>query len=49
MKIKKIRSILYGSAKLLGDINAVQKKKVVRRVGVRLVGKLFGRIMGWIF
>ncbi len=38
-----IRSLLYSLAKLLGDINAVQKGKVGRRIGRRLAGKAAGR------
>ena len=49
MKINKIRSGLYKSAKILGDVNAVKKGKIGRRIGVRVVGKIFGRIMGKIF
>ncbi|MBI4299254.1 MAG: hypothetical protein HY666_05800 [Chloroflexi bacterium] len=37
------RSFLYKLAKLLGDVNAVQKGKVGRRIGRRLAGKATGR------
>jgi hypothetical protein len=37
------RSLLYALARLLGDANAVQKGKVGRRIGRRLVGKATGR------
>ena len=33
MKINMLRSLLYFTAKILGDINAVLKGKIVRRVG----------------
>ena len=49
MKINKIRSGLYEYAKILGDANAVQKNKISRRIGIRIVGKLFGRILGKLF
>lgn len=49
MKINKFRSKLYKTAKVLGDVNAVQKGKVTRRIGVRVVGKMFGQLMRKIF
>ena len=39
------RSMLYQLAKLLGDINAVSKGKVGRRVARRAAGKAVGRGM----
>lgn len=39
MKINKARGILYFAAKILGDINAIQKGKVGKRVVRRIVGK----------
>jgi hypothetical protein len=43
MSINKTRGILYTLAKLLGDVNAVQKGKVGRRIGRRAAGKATGR------
>lgn len=43
--ISKIRSALYSSAKLLGDINAVQKGKVGQRIKNRIIGKLTSRLI----
>ncbi len=43
MSINKTRGFLYWLARLLGDVNAVKKGKVGRRVGRRLTGKLTGR------
>ncbi len=37
------RSILYLLARLLGDVNAVNKGKVGRRIARRGVGKITGR------
>ncbi len=52
MSIGKIRSILYKSAKYLGDINAVKRavKKsdftpIVKRIIRRIYGKITGRGM----
>jgi hypothetical protein len=43
MKINPIRSILYLIARLLGDVNAVQKGKVGKRIARRAAGKITGR------
>lgn len=49
MKINKIRSLLYGTAKILGDVNAVKKGKVGKRIGRRITGKATGRLLGKLF
>ena len=49
MSINKTRSVLYALARLLGDVNAVQKRKVGRRVARRLAGKVIGRGLGRLF
>lgn len=41
-----IRSWLYKIAALMGDVNAVKKDKVGRRVVRRGAGKVAGRTMG---
>jgi hypothetical protein len=38
-----MRSFLYKLARLLGDINAVKKGRVGRRIGRRVAGKYTGR------
>jgi hypothetical protein len=43
--ISKIRSLLYGSAKVLGDASAVKEGKVGKRVRNRLVGRLAGKLL----
>jgi len=43
MSISSTRSLLYALARLLGDVNAVKKGKVGKRVGRRLAGKATGR------
>jgi hypothetical protein len=45
----KSRGFLYLLAKLLGDINAVKKGKVKRRIGRRLAGKATGRLFNKLF
>ncbi len=37
------RSLLYFIAKIMGDINAIAKGKVGRRIGRRAAGKLTGK------
>lgn len=46
MKINKIRSGLYKSARILGDINAIEKGKAGKRLVRRAAGKLTGRVLG---
>lgn len=40
MSINKVRNLLYFLARLLGDVNAIEKGKIGTRTG-RLLGKLF--------
>lgn len=49
MSINKIRSILYGTAKILGDINAVKKGKIGKRIIRRVAGKGTGKLLGKLF
>jgi hypothetical protein len=49
MTINKFRNILYKTAKYSGDINAVRKGKIARRIGIRIAGKATGRLLGRIF
>ena len=44
-----MRSLLYFLAKLMGDVNAVQKGKVGRRIGRRAAGRVAGKGMGKLF
>ncbi len=44
-----IRSSLYKVARILGDINAVKKGKVGKRVARRAAGKATGRSLGKLF
>lgn len=49
MSLNKSRGFLYKLARLLGDVNAVQKGRVGRRVGRRITGKAAGRGMRKLF
>jgi len=49
MSINKTRGLLYWLARMLGDVNAVQKGKVGRRVARRLTGKATGRALRKLF
>jgi hypothetical protein len=49
MSMSGFRSLLYTLAKLLGDVNAVQKGKVGRRIGRRLAGRATGKGLGRLF
>ena len=44
-----IRSWLYFIAKLMGDVNAIVKGRVARRIGRRAAGKVTGRGLGRLF
>lgn len=43
MSIGKIRTILYKTARLLGDINAIKRGRMQERIYNRIVGKITGR------
>jgi len=47
--IAAFRSLLYTLAKLLGDMQAVRKRKVGRRIARRAAGKATGRGLGKLF
>ena len=49
MTINSTRSLLYEVARLLGDVNAVQKGRVGKRLGHRLAGKVTGRGLSRLF
>lgn len=43
------RGFLYTLARILGDVNAIQRGRVGRRIGRRMAGKLTGRGLGRLF
>lgn len=45
----KTRGFLYLLARILGDVNAVSKGKVGKRIARRAAGKLTGRGLGKLF
>jgi hypothetical protein len=49
MSINKTRGFLYRLARILGDLNAVQKGKIGRRILRRGAGKITGRGLGKLF
>ena len=49
VSISSTRSLLYQIARLLGDVNAVQKGKVGKRIARRAAGRLTGRGLGRLF
>jgi len=49
MRINSTRGFLYFLARILGDVNAVKKGKVGKRIGRRATGKVTGRAMGRIW
>lgn len=49
MSINKTRSFLYKLARLLGDVQAVQKGRIGKRVGRRVSGRATGRALRRLF
>ena len=49
MSLGKVRGLLYRLARLLGDVNAVEKGKVPQRVERRIVGRFMGRMLSRLF
>ena len=52
MTLNQFRSLLYGLAKALGDVQALTSKKpgaIPRRIGRRIAGKVTGKLMGRLF
>jgi hypothetical protein len=47
--MSKLRSILYLLARLLGDVSAVRRGRVGRRIARRAAGTLTGRGLGRLF
>jgi hypothetical protein len=44
-----MRNFLYIVARIMGDVNAVKKGKVTRRIGRRAAGKITGKGLGKLF
>lgn len=44
-----MRSLLYKLARIMGDVNAVKKGKIVRRLARRAAGRATGKGMGKVF
>ncbi len=49
MSINRTRGLLYWLARILGDVNAVQRGRVGRRIGRRAAGRVTGRGLGRLF
>lgn len=45
MTISKFRSLLYRSARFLGDVSAVRNGTILKRIARRGLGKLFTRVI----
>jgi hypothetical protein len=43
------RGLLYTLARLMGDVNAVKRGTVGKRIARRTIGKATGRWLGWLF
>ncbi|CAI6291679.1 hypothetical protein [Bacillus subtilis] len=49
MKINKIRSALYKSAKILGDVNAAKNGTLGKRIARRAAGKATNKLLRNLF
>jgi len=49
MNLNKLRSFLYRFARVMGDINAVEKGRVGLRIIRRTTGKIVGQLFNKIF
>lgn len=49
MTLNKFRGFLYTTAKVLGDIHAIRKGRIVQRIGRRVAGKFTGHALGKFF
>jgi hypothetical protein len=49
MSLSRVRGLLYRLARLLGDVNAVEKHRVGQRVERRVAGRFMGRLLGKLF
>ena len=47
--VGEVRSVLYGTAKLLGDVQAVRKGRVGKRLARRAAGRETGKLLGRLF
>lgn len=47
--ISQARGVMYSLAKLLGDVNAVKKGTVGKRLARRTAGKATGKLLGKLF
>lgn len=49
MNLNKIRGYLYKFARILGDLNAIEKGKIGVRIARRYTGRIIGRFLNKIF
>lgn len=49
MTLGQLRSLLYFAGRVLGDVQAVRRGTVGRRLARRLAGKVTGRALGALF
>jgi hypothetical protein len=49
MTIGKFRSFLYAFARLLGDVQAVRRHRVAKRIARRLAGRAASIVLGGLF
>ena len=45
MTLSKLRNLLYKTARVLGDVQAVRRGRIVKRIHNRIVGRLSSKIL----
>jgi hypothetical protein len=49
MTLSKIRRTLYKTARFMGDVSAVKRGRVIKRVENRMIGRIVGKALRKIF
>ncbi|WP_199484588.1 hypothetical protein [Peribacillus glennii] len=49
MSLNKLTRLMHGLAKILGDVDAVRKGTIGKRVARRVADKVIGKLMGKLF
>ena len=49
MTLSKLRGLLYKTARVLGDVQAVRRGRIIKRLHNRIVGRLSGKLLGRIW
>ena len=45
MTLSKLRGLLYKTARIIGDVQAIRHGRIVKRIHNRIVGRLSGKLL----